>query len=156
MPTLDQSLPRKGGGVRKLAQGSETSAETFRPDPAILVSQGQGGISLERHEIFAKNLETIREINGQSIEEFAEEIGLPKSTLQSIRLSGNTTLDTAMRIADGLGLSLDSLTGDSRVPEQIDLVRHLLKSIAWMRELSAGEQETVAEHFHKILEVVCK
>lgn len=107
-------------------------------------------------ELFGKNLETIREFNGQSLAEFAQEAGIPKSTMQSVRLSGNTTLDTAIRIADGLGLPLDSLVGDGQIPEKIDLTRHLLKSVGWLRSLSAAEQEEVLLHFRRILEVACK
>jgi len=111
---------------------------------------------LRSPEQFGKNLEAIREFNGQSLAEFAEEAGVAKSTMQSVRVSGHTTLDTAIRIADGLGLSLDSLTGDSRAPEKIDLVRRLLESVAWFQKLSPAERETVAEHVQKIVEVVCK
>ena len=66
---------------------------------------------MEKHEIFAKNLEAIRTYRNQSVGEFSKELGIPKSTLQAVRNSGHTTLDTAIRIADGLGLPLDDLTG---------------------------------------------
>ena len=115
-----------------------------------------GGILLEKHEIFAKNLETIRRYRNQSVGEFSREIGIPKSTLQSVRNSGNTTLDTALRIADGLGLPLDSLTSDSRLAEKADLVWYLLQSVDWLRGLSKQEQEEVVYHFQRILEVICQ
>lgn len=107
-------------------------------------------------ELFAKNLEAIREINGQSIAEFAEEAGVPKSTLQSVRISGNTTLDTAIRISNGLDLPLDSLTGDGSLAEKIDIIRYVLQSIDWFQDLSTGEQNEVILHFQKILEVIRK
>ena len=107
-------------------------------------------------ELFSKNLEAIREFNGQSIAEFAQEVGIAKSTLQSVRISGNTTLDTAIRIADGLNLPLDSLVGDDSLSEKASLVQYLLQSISWFRSLSRGEQEEAIFHFQKILEVVCK
>lgn len=107
-------------------------------------------------ELFAKNLEAIREINGQSIAEFAQEAGVPKSTLQSVRISGNTTLDTAIRISDGLDLPLDSLTGDEQLAEKIDIIRYLLQSIDWFQALSSSEQEEIIQHFQRILEVLCK
>lgn len=107
-------------------------------------------------ELFAKNLEAIREVNRQSIAEFAQEAGVPKSTLQSVRISGNTTLDTAIRISDGLGLPLDSLVGDGNLAEKIDIIRYLLRSIDWFQALSTGEQDEVILHFQKILEVIRK
>ena len=108
-------------------------------------------------ELFSKNLEAIRAFNGQSIAEFAQEVGIAKSTLHSVRISGgNTTLDTAIRIADRLKLPLDSLVGDEYLPEKVNIIRYLLQSIDWFQELSGSEQEETVFHFQKILEVVCK
>ena len=111
---------------------------------------------MEKHKLFARNLEAIRRINGQSIAEFAKAADVPKSTLQSIRLNGHTTLDTAIRISNALNLPLDSLAGDSYMPEKIDLAQHLLKSVGWFQVLSDEEQEKVLFHFQQILEVVRK
>lgn len=111
---------------------------------------------MDKQETFAQNLETIRKINGQSIAEFAKAADIPKSTLQSIRLNGHTTLDTAIRISNALGVPLDSLVGDDHMTEKIDLIQHILKSIDWFQTLSAADQEEVLFHFRKILEVVCK
>lgn len=111
---------------------------------------------MEKHKIFARNLEIIRKINGQSIAELAKDIDIPKSTLQSVRMSGNTTLDTAVRIADGLRLPLDSLTSDQNLAEKVDIVQHLLQSVEWFRDLSADDQDEVLLHFRRILEVLGK
>lgn len=109
---------------------------------------------MEQHEIFARNLEIIRKINGQSIAELAKDIDIPKSTLQSVRMSGNTTLDTAVRIADGLQIPLDSLIRDQNLAEKVDIVQHMLQAIEWFRGLSTDEQDEVLLHFRRILEVL--
>lgn len=111
---------------------------------------------MDKHQIFAKNLEAIREINRRSLGEFSKELGIPKSTLQSVLNSGNTTLDTALRISEGLNLPLDSLTGDSRLAEKLDIVKYLLQGLSWFQTLSAGDQEEIVLHVRKILEVICK
>lgn len=111
---------------------------------------------MDKQEIFAQNLEAIRRINGQSLAEFARAAGIPKSTLQSIRLNGHTTLDAAIQISNALGLPLDSLVGDDHMPEKADLIQHILKSIDWFQTLSAADQEEVLHHFRKILEKTCK
>ena len=107
---------------------------------------------MDKQKTFARNLEAIRRIHGQSLAEFAKAADIPKSTLQSIRLNGHTTLDTAIRISDALGLPLDSLVGDDQMPEKVDLIQHILKSIDWFQTLSADDQEEVLLHFRKILE----
>lgn len=111
---------------------------------------------MDKHELFAKNLEAIREANGQSLAEFAKEVGIPKSTLQSVRISGNTTLNTAIRIAEGLGLPLDSLIGDNHLAKKLDVVQYLLQGLDWFRTLSSEEQEEVILHIRGIVEVICK
>ncbi len=111
---------------------------------------------MKKHEIFAQNLELLRKLNDRSVGEFAKDIGIAKSTLQSVRLSGHTTLDTATRIADGLGLPLDSLVGDDRMAEKAGIIGHLIKTVCWFQVLSSSEQEEVLYHFQKVLEVVCK
>ena len=111
---------------------------------------------MENHNTFAKNLEAIRIYKGQSVSEFAQAAGLPKSTFQSVRTNGNTTLDTTIRISDGLGIPLDSLVGDSGLAEKIDIVQQLLRAVEWFRTLSSDDQEKVAAHFRGILEVLGK
>ena len=122
----------------------------------LCLGHEDGGILLEKHEIFAKNLEAIRKYRNQSVGEFSKELGIPKSTLQAVRNSGHTTLDTAIRIADGLGLPLDDLTSDSRLAEKADLVGHLLQSAEWRRGLSRRDREEIVRHFQRILEVICQ
>lgn len=111
---------------------------------------------MEERRTFGKNLDEIREINGQTIGEFAKMADIPKSTLQSIRHNGNTTIDTAVRISDALGLSLDSLVRDTHMPQQIDIVQHVLKSVNWFQTVSKPDQEELLRCFRKILEVLCK
>lgn len=111
---------------------------------------------MENHKIFAQNLEAIRKINCQSIAEFAKAADIPKSTLQSIRINGHTTLDTAIRISSALNLPLDSLAGDSRLAEKTGLVQYMLQSVDWFQALSGEEQEEVLFHFQKILEAAVK
>ena len=110
---------------------------------------------MEKHKIFANNLAAIQAYRGQSLDEFALDLGIPKSTLQSVRTSGNTTLNTALLIAEGLGVSLDSLVGDTALSEKTQLARHLIQSLDGLRALSTSEREEVLLHFHRILEVIC-
>lgn len=110
---------------------------------------------MEKYEIFAKNLATIQAYRGQSLEEFALDLGIPKTTLRSVRTSGNTTLNTALLIAEGLGVSLDSLVGDAALPEKTQLTRCLIQSFDRLQTLSPNEREEVLRHFHQILAVIC-
>lgn len=111
---------------------------------------------MERSQIFAKNLDSIRQLNGRSLGEFSKELGIPKSTLQTVLEHGNTTLDTAVRISDGLKLPLDTLLNDGLLCEKLDITQHLLGCLDWFRRLSPEDQAAVTLHFGKILEVIRK
>lgn len=67
---------------------------------------------MEKLKRFAQNLDNIKTRNNKSLTEFAQEIGIAKSTVQSILKDGNTTLDTAIRISTALGISLDDLLSE--------------------------------------------
>ena len=111
---------------------------------------------MDKHEIFAKNLSAIKEINGQSLGEFAQEIGIPKSTLKSALETGNTTLDTAIRISDGLNVPLDELLSDELLARRLDTLQRVLQYLEWFSVLPAQDQKEVLFHLQKILEVMCK
>ncbi len=57
----------------------------------------------------AKNLSQQRVFLRMSLEEFSQELGIPKSTLHSILKTGNTTVNTLVQIAQHLHISIDAL-----------------------------------------------
>ena len=52
------------------------------------------------------NLRALREAKQLSYTEFSIELGIPRTTLQSVMKSGHTSLDTACKIADALDVPL--------------------------------------------------
>lgn len=98
----------------------------------------------------------IREQRNMSLTEFAKEIGIPKSTLQSILEDGNTTLDTAIRISKGLNIPLDTLLRDESTNTNFSIIQWLLKGLSWYSELPAEDQKEVLLLISKLLEVLQK
>lgn len=111
---------------------------------------------MDKHELFAKNLSAIQKINGRSLGEFAQEIGIPKSTLQSALETGNIMLDTAIRISDGLNVPLDELLSDGQLARRLDVLERVLQYLEWFSVLPAADRQEVSFHLRKILEVMCK
>lgn len=111
---------------------------------------------MDKHEIFARNLNRIKAINGQSLGEFAQEIDIPKSTLKSALETGNVMLDTAIRISDGLNVPLDELLSDEPLAQRLDALQRVLQYLEWFSVLPAEDREEVLFHLQKILEVMCK
>lgn len=95
---------------------------------------------MEKLKRFAQNLDNIKTRNNKSLTEFAQEIGIAKSTVQSILKDGNTTLDTAIRISTALGISLDDLLN-----EDIDDIEN------GGGETKAGSLETGFEILKRVL-----
>lgn len=86
----------------------------------------------------------------------AREIGIPKSTLQSILKEGNTTLDTASRVADSLHISLDNLISKEESFEDIRFCESVKEIIAIFDGLDYEQQTTLEYYIIKILEIISK
>lgn len=104
-------------------------------------------------EIYIKDL--IKE-KGYSVKSFAEHIGIPYSTLRSILSSGvgGASVDNAIRICQGLGITVDALnkcdtaTVDFSLTEKEKVLIYAYRSqpslqIAVDRTLGISDEETV-------------
>ena len=111
---------------------------------------------MNKVENFAKNLESIRKTRKKSLTEFVREIGIPKSTLQSILKDGNTTLDTASRVADSLHISLDNLISKEESFDDIRFCESVKEIIAIFDGLDYEQQTTLEYYIIKILEIISK
>lgn len=109
---------------------------------------------MNKHHNFAANLDAIRKFRHQSLAAFADEIGIPKSTLQSVLSDGHTTLDTAIRIADALQISLDTLLEECFSPAQYDMLNGMLKNIAWLAQLDVHQRKEILYHLQQIIEMI--
>ena len=104
----------------------------------------------------SNNLKAYQQLRDSSLTEFSEELGIPKSTLRAVMRDGNTTLDTAIRLAEGLGVSLDELVYDERLPDRIGLAQLLLRGLGWYASLPDDTRTAVAFHIGEILKAVEK
>lgn len=75
--------------------------------------------------------------------EFAEELGIPKSTLRAVMKDGNTTLDTAIRIAESMGTGLDSLVHDRQFSDKQFILRHMELAGAWFAFLPEEKRRKI-------------
>lgn len=64
---------------------------------------------MERRNRLSDNLRQYQRARGETLAEFSEELGIARSTIQSILVDGNTTVDTLIRMANALNISLDEL-----------------------------------------------
>ncbi len=111
---------------------------------------------MDKHQNFANNLNAIRKSKQLSLSEFSEELGIPKSTLQSVLEEGQTTLNTALRISEALDIPLDALTKEQITFENILSIKELLNGIGWFDSLSHDDQKSVIFYLNKIWELIQK
>lgn len=111
---------------------------------------------MDKPNNLANNLNALKEARRRSLSEFAKEIGVPKSTLQYILADGQTTLDTAMRIANTLHISLDVLVTGSLPAGELALLSNFCESFAWFHALDQQDKESVVFYLNKLLDVLRK
>lgn len=101
---------------------------------------------------FALNLKKLQ--GCLSLAEFSRELSIPKSTLQSILKDGNTTLDTALRIANSIETPLDVLTSTTLTPKQFERGNCFLTLLNWYHDLSAEKRQQIQTHLTALLCII--
>ena len=101
---------------------------------------------------FRNNLQTLRKESGMSMTKFSEQLDMSRSTVQSVLDEGQTTLDTACRIANALRLPLCTMTGGTLSPERVDVLHGLLLMADWYHSLNAESQKNIRGAFSAILD----
>lgn len=108
-----------------------------------------------RENILVKNLEVIRQSRRQTVPEFARSIGIPRSTLNDLLSTGNATMDTLMRISEGLDISLYKLFYDDqlddRAMEECDIAPGVMRQLKLLAKLTPEGQRKIAFHIEEVL-----
>ena len=111
---------------------------------------------MDKHQNVASNLNMIRKAMGMSMSEFSKELGVPKSTIQSILEGGQMTLYTALLISERLKVPIDILTGTSLTTEKLEFLAGFMASFEWFSSLNEDGQKVVANCIKTTMEVIVK
>lgn len=109
---------------------------------------------MEKHNYLAQNLNNYKSIRNISAKQLAKELDIPQSTLSSILKDGNTTLDTVLRISEKIGIGLDSLVSDSKLPDKLIILNQLQRAGEWLEVFPPDKREEIAELIAKIWDVM--
>lgn len=109
---------------------------------------------MEKNRIFSKNLKIIRDRKRLSMAEFSAALDVPKSTIQSIMDGGNTTLYTAIHIADRLNIPLGVLLNEELSPDAVNILPVLISLFDWFAGLSITKQSAMASCLEQILAIL--
>lgn len=111
---------------------------------------------MEKRNHLSDNLKAYQKARSLSMAEFSEELGIPKSTMQSIMAEGNATMDTVLRLSERLGVPLDKLVHDEHLSENLGLAQWLLRGLEWYTALPQEKQTAVAFHVNELLKAVAE
>ena len=102
----------------------------------------------------ANNMEKMLKQKGQTMTEFSEEIGISRTTLQSLKTRKSLTLHTAVQISDGLGIPLDLLINNENLTDAFNTAKIRMRCIERVAALPKEKQTEFLYHFTKCMEVL--
>lgn len=102
---------------------------------------------MELKQNLSRNLKALRNMSNQSLTDFAEEIGIGKTTLCDIEKGCSSSLDTVDTISKHLNLPSVALLSDLDSPESLKISVQLLKGMSWFQDLSSERQTKIVQHF---------
>ena len=109
---------------------------------------------MKRDNHLSDNLKAYQREQGKTLSEFSRDIGVAKSTLQSVMVDGNTTVDTLIRIANALGVTLDELVFGNIQRVEIDTVRKVLSEVEWYVQIPGDKQEKMVYHLSELMKLI--
>lgn len=112
------------------------------------------GNDVERNNHLSENLKAYQSAKKKSLAEFSQELGVARSTVQSVMTDGNTTVDTLVRMANALHVSLDDLVFGQLPIKELDDVQLFLRNIGWFTKLSIEQQKKFRYHLHELLKLL--
>ena len=143
-------LPFEAWPKIRLLKLNARSAE----DSVFLYPERKGGETAERSNRLSENLKAFQQERRKTQAEFSIELGIPKSTVQSIMVDGNTTVETLNRMANPLDVSLDELVFGELPTKQVHDIQRFLCDVGWFMKLSADKQERFRYHLGELLKLL--
>lgn len=102
----------------------------------------------------ADMLRAKKQLNGQSIEDFAEELNIAPSTLQDyLKGDGNPTIKMVEHLADKLGVDPLALMTGKAEPEQQQIALLMLDTIQAVSVLPPDKRLRFAELFLEVVQL---
>lgn len=104
----------------------------------------------------SENLKALRASRGLSLADFAEVIGIAKSTLQDIESGKSSTLDTVDHIARNLKIPASTLLSDAASPEQLSITIQIVQRLDWFSSLSPDERKEIIRLIERMAEIMAR
>lgn len=109
---------------------------------------------MDKCQNIANNVREILKQQGKTMTDFSAEIGGSRTTLQSINKRKNMSLNTAIQIADGLGIPIDILAKKEPICTTFNMADIWVQCIECYAVLPKDKQSVFLYHFTKCMEVL--
>lgn len=86
--------------------------------------------------------------------EFSQDIGISRTTQQSLSARKGLSLYTAIQISDGLGIPLDNLIREDDLSHSIYLLRKFLQNLDFYSKLTKENQKLLFYHITECMEII--
>ena len=104
------------------------------------------------NEIIGKNLKELRIRKNLSQEELAKEIGISSSNLREIEYgSGNPTILTIERIAEGLNITTSVLVSSDMDARDVFIRESIFSNLSFIRKLPQERQTLIIRIFEQLV-----
>lgn len=105
-------------------------------------------------EMLSLNMKLQREKKGFSLEKFAEDLGISKTTLQNIEKGeANPTLETVQQIATQLNVSPLALLSEEYNADELMTAQMLLELLECFRKLTEADRQKVMKSFDHLVKI---
>lgn len=109
---------------------------------------------MKEYNHLAQNLKNYRAVKNLTMKEMSNELDIPEATLRNVMKEGNATLDTAIRISKGLGISMDMLVSDADLPDKLIVLKQIQWAGSWLAKLPPEKSDKIASLIAEIWEVM--
>lgn len=107
---------------------------------------------MEFKQIVGENIRHYRKLNGYTMKEIAEKIGITEATMQKYEVGkiGRVDIEMIQKIAGAIGTTPEQLTGWSSQPIQVDYLAHKITNdeytlIEMFRKLDDDSQRNISD-----------
>ena len=108
-------------------------------------------------ENFSKNVKEMRRLKHKTMDEFASELGIGKSTLQGIeQKKSNSTLETVQTVSERLEISPLALLSDEMKPQELKTAVNLLGTLDIFGTLPEKDRAAALDLFEQLVNLLSK
>ena len=103
---------------------------------------------------FKDNLRAVKEKNNLPLMKFSKKLNMPQTTVHSIIQEGQTTPNTACKMANALQMPLCTMPGGKLEDYKAEVIHGFMNTCAWYGNMADNKRTIVCKAFADIISVL--